>query len=367
MTARVPDAAPELYAVIMAGGQGRRFWPRSRRRQPKQLLAIGTREPLLLETVSRLRPLIPAERVLICCGRELAPEVRKLLPEVPEKNLVLEPTGRDTAPAIGLALQHLRRRVGERERRTLVAVLPADHYIRKPGRFRAVLARAARAADRRGLILTIGIVPDFPSPAYGYIRPGEPVPGEKGVRRVRRFVEKPDPRAAKKYLQQGYLWNAGMFLFRLDTMTAAFRRHLPEAAAGLDRIGAAIGGPGEARVLARLFPRLPRISIDYGIMEKADNVAVVAGDFGWRDVGGWDALYRLLGGEGIKNISRGPAQLVNSAGCYVESEKLVALVGVENLVVIETPDAILVLKRDRETDLKKLTDLLDASGRREVL
>ena len=366
MTIPKPKLAT-IYAVIMAGGQGRRFWPRSRKLKPKQLLAIGTREPLIKETVSRLMPLVPAERVLICCGRELAPEIRQLLPEVPEENLVLEPVGRDTAPGIGLALEHLRHRQRGRLDQAVAMVLPADHYIKSSGRFRATLARAAAAANQTGLILTIGIVPDYPSPAYGYIRPGEPLPGARGALRVKSFVEKPDPATARKYLKQGYLWNAGMFVFRLDVMKDAFARHLPETAAGLDEIGRSLGKPAAGRTLARVFPRLGKVSVDYGIMEKAENVGVVAADFGWHDVGGWDALYRLLGGEGIKNISRGPVHIIDSSGCYVEGEKLIALVGVEDLVVVESPDAILVLKRDREMDLKKLTDLLHAKGKREVL
>ncbi|HUT53968.1 MAG TPA: sugar phosphate nucleotidyltransferase [bacterium] len=350
---------PALYAVIMAGGSGRRFWPRSRKQRPKQLLALGAGGPLVRETLDRLLPLCPPRRIYVSCGRDIAAAIAAALPEVPQSNFIIEPVGRDTAPCVGLALQHLAA-AGIADD-AVMAVLPADHCIGRPARFRSTLARAAAAARRQKLIVTIGIVPDRPSAAYGYIQPAAPAPGEKGARRVKRFVEKPDLKTARRYIERGFLWNAGMFVFRLDVMREAYRKFLPDMAADLEKIGATDAGT-RARIIARVFPGLRKVSIDYGIMEKAGNVAVVPGEFDWCDVGGWDALYRMQGGDGIKNIAQGPAEFVGSRGCYVESGKLAALVGVHGLVVIETDDAILILRRESEADLKKLTDRLAAKG-----
>jgi mannose-1-phosphate guanylyltransferase len=351
----------------MAGGAGRRFWPLSRRNKPKQLLAIGTGEPLVWETVDRLLPMLTHDRIFISCGRDIARSIPEVLPGIAKKNLIIEPVGRDTAPCVGLALERLCRLEGADPERSVVAVLPADHYIGLPGKFRKTLERAALAALGSGMIMTIGIVPDRPSSAYGYIQPGAEISGEKGVFRVRRFVEKPDQRTARGYVSRGYLWNAGMFVFRLDVMRKAFREHLPKTAAGLCEIGEALGSRKQKSVIERVFPGLEKISLDYGIMEKVKNAAVVPGEFDWCDVGGWDALYRLMGGDGVKNIARGPVELVNSEGCYVEGKKLLALVGVRDLVVVETEDAILVLGKDAEAELKKLTDLLEKKGRKDLL
>lgn len=357
---------PSVYAVIMAGGSGRRFWPKSRALMPKQLLAIGARGPLVRETVSRLLPMLPAANVFISCGREIARGMARVLPGIPRQNFIIEPAGRDTAPCVGLAMHYVKK-IKKAHDDDVIMVLPADHCIGAPGRFRQALKRAVRAASRKNLIVTIGIVPDRPSPAYGYLRPGVPLAGFKDVFMVRSFVEKPGPKTARRCLARGFLWNAGMFVFRLDVMMEAYRGQLPAMARGLDKISRAMGKKDYERTLRGVFPRLEKVSIDYGIMEAAPGVAVVRGDFGWCDVGGWDALYRLLGGKGVENISRGPAEFVNSLGNYVESDKLVALVGADNLVVIETEDAILVLGRESEADLKILIEQLKRGGRKDLL
>lgn len=347
-----------LWALILAGGKGRRFWPKSRECLPKQLLAIGCDQPMVRETVRRLLPLIPPERILVSAGEELGQELKKLLPEIPTQNFLLEPIGRDTAAAIGLALARFRANSGADPTREILAVLPADHVINHPSRFRRTLVKAGEAAQR-GLIVTIGIPPDRPSPAYGYLQPGAELPGLKGVRRVKRFVEKPDVKTAAKYLARGYLWNAGMFIFRRDVMETAYQRFLPEMTAGLHRIARAFQTSRPGPPIRREFLRFPKISIDYAVMEKAENVAVVPGDFGWCDVGGWEACYRLEGGDGQKNVIKGPGEFLDSRGCYVESQKFTALVGVDDLVVIETADALLILRRDQEAALKKLTERLE--------
>jgi len=359
--------APELFAVIMAGGKGKRFWPKSREKKPKQLLPIGAKEPLVRETVTRLMPLLAPERVFISCGKDLAPKIAAVVPEVPRSNFIIEPTGRDTAPCVGLAIEQVRRLSPGAGDDSVIAVLPADHRIGKPGRFRKTLQRAARTAFRKKLIMTIGIVPDRPSQAYGYIQPGQPVPGERGVAKAKQFVEKPDQATAKRYLKRGFLWNAGMFVFRIDVMREAYKKHQPGMAKRLAEIGAAMGTRKNKRVTETIFPKLEKISIDYAIMEKTDRAAVIPGDFDWTDVGGWDALYCMMGGDGESNVKMGNVEIVDSRGCYAEGTRLVALVGVEDLVVIETEDAVLVLNRERDGDIKKLTDLLAKKGIKEVL
>lgn len=358
---------PALFAVIMAGGKGRRFWPKGRAHRPKQLLPIGSGEPLVRETVKRLLPAIPAERVFISCGKDLAPDIAAVLPEVPWDNFIVEPVGRDTAPCVGLSVEHVLRRSPEASEDSVIAILPADHCIKKPGKFRTALKQAAAVAHRGEKIVTIGILPGRPSSAYGYIQPGKELAGGGKARALKKFVEKPGEKTARRYLEKGYLWNAGMFVFRIDVMRRAYAEHLPGMHAGLTKIGDAMNGPSREKVLEMAFPKLQKISLDYGIMEKVDNAAVVPGDFGWTDVGGWDALYRLLGGDGEKSVTRGEVELVDSKGCYAEGEKTIALVGVEGLVVVETDDAILVLKREREEEIKQLTDRLERSGRDDLL
>jgi mannose-1-phosphate guanylyltransferase len=365
--AKAEKMTPPLFVVIMAGGKGRRFWPRSRTGRPKQLLPIGTKEPLLRETVDRLLPLLEPTRIFISTSRELMPAAASLVPEIPSVNFILEPEGRDTAAGLGLALEYVSRTAAAENDETVLAMLPADHCIGRPGRFRQALKKAVITAARTRAIVTLGIKPDRPSPAYGYIQPGNPLPGHPGVWQVQRFVEKPDPATAQKYIQKGFLWNAGMFIFRCDVMRAAFRCYLPELAAGLERIGRSMGTPRYPRDLARLFPRLPKISLDFGIMEKADHVAVVPVSIDWSDVGGWDALYCRQAQGPAANVATGPVELVDTTGCYVEAERLVALVGVKDLVVIDCPDAVLVMHRDREADLKKLTDRLEKKGRKDLL
>jgi len=352
---------PELWAVILAGGRGLRFWPRSRLDRPKPLLALGTRKPLIVETVARLAGLVPASRIFISTARSSARGFQKALPGIPRSQFILEPEGRDTAAGIGLAAVWLEPRMQKASADAVLAVLPADHVITRPAAFRTALLAAARIAAAEDVFVTIGIRPTAPSPLFGYLLPGQPYPGGKGAVRLKRFQEKPRPRAAKKLIARGGLWNAGMFIFRPATLRQALSRHQPALAAGLERIARA-PTPQQAKVIRTVFPRLPRISFDYAIMEKAEKVAMVPGDFGWADVGSWDMLYRFLGGAGEENVARGPVAAIASRGCYVESDKLVALVGVEDLVLVETADAILVMRRGQEQKLKALVAQMEKRG-----
>ena len=356
---REPKRA-EVHAVILAGGKGTRFWPRSRMRRPKQLLPIVSERSMVQETLERLKPLIPPRRVWVVTGADHAEELCEQLPSIPREQIIVEPLGRNTAPAIGLAA-HL---IGRRSPDATMVVLPADHHVRFADRFRETLDRAIAIAASGELLVTIGIEPNAPETGYGYIERGEPL-GE-GVHRVARFTEKPDQTRAEEFLAAGrYLWNSGIFIWRVRAIREALARHLPEIERHLGTIAAAWGDP---RVLADLYPKIEEISIDYGVLEKADNVAVVAGDFGWDDIGSWTALMRLWPADADGNVVRGRVVAVDSRGNLVAADRrLVALVGVEDLVVIETDDAVLICPTGRAQDVKQVIEELRQRGWKEHL
>lgn len=359
------------WAVIMAGGSGTRFWPASRSRRPKQLLPLGAdpSESLLAATVRRIRPLVPGERVIVVTGAALAEATRAALPEVPPENVLCEPVGRNTAPCIAWAAAHVLRK----DPSAVVCVLPSDHTIADEETFRGVLSRALATAAA-GTVTTVGIKPTRPETGYGYVETGAPSETGGGALSVVRFVEKPDLERAKQYVDGGrHLWNAGMFFFRADAMRALVSEHLPELAAGVARIDAAAGGPDAARVLAEVFPTLPSVSIDHGVMEKAKKLAVVPGDFGWNDVGSWQSAWELADKDQRGNAARGDAVFVEASGNLVHDlttgakKKLFAVVGVDDLVIVETDDAVLVIRRDRAQDVRAAVDALKAKGRADVL
>ena len=314
-----------------------------------------------------MAPLIKPDNVFISCGEDLVQKIANAVPEVPLQNFIVEPVGRDTAPCIALSVVHIMHRQKENGPDAVIAVLPADHIITKPGKFRNTLSKAAVTANNTGMITTIGILPDRPCPSYGHIQPGKLLNDKSCAMYVKRFVEKPDLKTAARYTKSGYFWNAGMFLFRPDTMIDAFKIYLPDVFKGIDKIADSIGTKNEKKTTAKIFPGLKKISIDYGIMEKVKDVAVVPGDFGWTDIGGWDSLYIHMGGDGKNNISEGTVHSVDSTGCYTEGKKMVALVGVEDLVIIDTDDVLLIAKRGKEDELKKMTDKLNIKGLDKVL
>ena len=354
------EQTPTVHAVILAGGKGTRFWPKSRVRRPKQLLPIVSERTMVQETVERLAPLIPAERVWVVTGVDHERELRDQLPAVPRGHIVVEPVGRNTAPAIGIAAELIAR---DDPRATMV-VLPADHHIRYPDRFREVLERAIALAAGEALLVTIGIEPNAPETGYGYIERGEEI--ASGIHRVRRFTEKPDRARAEEFVRSGrYLWNGGIFVWRVATIREALSRYLPETARELREIAAA---SGDAARVAAAYARMPEQSIDYGVLEKADNVAVVAGEFGWDDIGSWSALLRLGPADASGNVVRGRVLALSSRGNLVAGDKrLVALVGVEDLVVIDTEDAVLVCSASRVQDVKQIIDELERRGWKEHL
>ena len=370
-----------VHAVILAGGSGTRFWPASRRDRPKQLLPLAGREgePLIAATVRRLDPLVPAERVWIATGPRIAEATAAALPGVPRSQILVEPVARNTAAPIGWAAATIARKDPD----AIVAVLPADHFIADEPRFRAVLGTALGAAEG-GWLTTVGIVPTRPETGYGYIEVGAAV--AEGVQGVARFVEKPDRARAAEFLAGGkHLWNAGMFFFRARVMREAIAKHLPELGAGLDRLDAAAAAGNEAAVLAELFPKFPSISIDHGVMEKASKLAVVPGSFGWNDIGSWEVTWELAAhdaqgnavpegtvavdarGNLVKDLTTGGGSGGSGGSGASGSRRRFALVGVDNLVIVETDDAVLIIPRERAQDVRTVVEALQNRGETERL
>ncbi|MFZ5468130.1 MAG: mannose-1-phosphate guanylyltransferase [Myxococcota bacterium] len=347
-----------LFPVIIAGGSGTRFWPLSRKARPKQFLPLASDRPLIVETAARVEHISQRKDRFVVCGRAHAAAVKRLTKAVPAKNVLVEPVARNTAPAIGLATVH----VAARDPQGVLAVLPADQHVRDVPSFQQALLRAAEAA-KRGDIVTLGIRPTRAETGYGYIRRGVPVAA--GVDRVQAFVEKPDAGTAQRYLASGeYLWNAGIFVFRADVMLAAFERHLPELAGGLSRIAAALGTRRYPKALAKEFPRLPSISIDYGVAEKAPNIAVVPGDFGWSDVGSFNALPDVRAADEAGNVVLGEGAIVldSRSSVVLAGERPLAVVGMSDVVVVDAGDAVLVLPKEKSQDVRKVVAQLEQRG-----
>ncbi|MEO0795071.1 MAG: sugar phosphate nucleotidyltransferase [Verrucomicrobiota bacterium] len=348
---------PQKFVVIMAGGRGERFWPQSRLRKPKHLLPIVGEEPMLTQTVKRLEGLVAPEQVLIITNAEQRDAVLEVCPMLPPENVIAEPIGRDTAPAVGLAMEIVRSRDPE----GVFAMLPADHVIHDAAGFRRVLSAAFDAATQEAVLVTIGIEPDCPATGFGYIHKGEQYTEIENLPlfRVQGFVEKPDLETAKSYLDSGeYFWNAGMFVWTVGTVDAAFAQHVPGLHAALGEIGKALAANEDiASVLEREYPQLEKISVDYALMEKADNVVTLPSAFDWDDVGAWPAIANHHEKDDSENVVKGAGWVEMGSGNIVLSENdghLLALVGVDNLIVVRTEDATLVCPKDRAQDIKKL-------------
>ncbi len=352
----------QRFALILAGGRGTRFWPLSRRARPKQCLALTGERTLIQLTVDRVLPLVPAERVLVLTSPDMAALVASQLPEIPPENILIEPSGRGTAPCLGLAAVEIQRRAGPD---AVAIALPADQLVSDPEALRAGLAAGAEAAERTGALVTLGIRPTRPETGFGYLELGEPAGDFAGqaLHHVARFVEKPDAATAQRYLDGGrHLWNAGIFLFRADAMRAAFRAHLPRSADALDAI---LADPSQ---LPDRWRDLDATSIDYGIMERHAHTLVVPCSPGWSDVGAWPEAAaswpEVAGGRGLAEavVARdAEGNAVHAPG------KVVALLGVSGLVVVSTEDALLVMDAGRAQELRHLVDALERRGLERVL
>ncbi len=350
-----------LYAVIMAGGIGSRFWPRSRQAHPKQFLNVFGESTLIQNTLGRMQGLTPPERCLVVTHERYVAQTRDQLPALPSANILAEPIGRNTAPCIAYAAQRLLRQDPD----ATMIVLPADHLIRDVRQFHEVLRVAAEKAREPGALVTVGITPTHPETGYGYVQ-FDHAPGFKAdalrAYPVRTFAEKPDVATAERFLDSGdFLWNSGMFIWRADSLLDQMQRHLPDVCDAFAPVAAAIGTDGEAAAVAEAYQTSPSISIDYGVMERADHVYVVPGSFGWSDVGDWRAVYDLSDKDRHGNVLHNHVIVHDSSRCLVQgSDRLVVLIGIHDAVVVDTEDALLVCHRDSTQQIKNVVNYLHA-------
>ncbi|WP_406678052.1 sugar phosphate nucleotidyltransferase [Neomoorella carbonis] len=351
----------DVFTIIMAGGSGERFWPYSRKDRPKQFLQVVGQGTLLQQTVQRAKLLCPVEQIYIVTGRSYLNLVQEQVPEIPKENLIVEPVGRDTAPCIALALSILE----ARGLNGTMIVLPSDQMVIGEDGFLRSLSTAVKLAHETCGLVTIGIRPTRPETGYGYIRIGERLSSLSAFR-VAAFTEKPDMGRAISFLSSGeYLWNSGMFIWQVSAIHDAFERYLPELIKGITPIRESVDTPDFETILSRVFPTLTRISIDYGIMEKADNVYVVPGDFGWDDLGTWTALERVTKCDIDGNFVQGRSVLVDTKNTILRNDntdKLVVTFGLKDTLVVDTPDVLMVADKKRAPELKKLLDELRKQG-----
>jgi mannose-1-phosphate guanylyltransferase len=357
----------DFYVVIMAGGSGTRLWPLSRQNQPKQAIELIGDRTMFQRAVDRLDTLLPPEQILVVTASEHVDALAAQAPGIPRENFVIEPMGRGTAGAIGLAASHLQRR----DPQAVMAVLTADHYIEKVDKFRRALAAAAKMA-RAGHIVTLGIQPSFPATGYGYIRRGQLVQQADGfdVCKVEAFVEKPDATRAAEFLAAGlYSWNSGMFVWQIGRIMAEFARQMPEFYAQLEVIGAALGTPRQADVVAEVWPQVRKETIDYGIMEGAPDVVVIPVDIGWTDIGDWSAVFQLHEADTAGNVVVGADHVgVGTEATFIRGgRRLIATVGLKDVIIVDTDDALLICACDHAQDVKQVVERLQKEGRLEHL
>jgi mannose-1-phosphate guanylyltransferase len=347
----------QLYVVVMAGGSGERFWPLSTPAHPKQFPPLFEGRSSFQRTVERAETLVGRGHVLVATRQDLIPLVREQLPGFPEGNCIGEPVGRDTAACVGLAAAV----VEQRAPGASILVAPSDHCIAPLHAFEETVRRGlALLARIPEALVTLGIPPTGPETGYGYILAGEAVPEYPVVRRCQRFTEKPDRTTAERFVADGrYYWNSGIFLWRAATILEAIARHLPEHGAALAAIRAALGGPAERQTLEAVFPRIPKVSIDVGVLEKAETVFMVPATFSWDDVGAWNALGRILPKDEAGNAVVGRHFGRDSHSCVVYgTTRPIATVGLRNLVVVETPEGVLVCPLDRAQEVKEIVRML---------
>ena len=332
-----------VKAVIMAGGKGERFWPLSREKFPKQLLSLIGKKSLLQETVDRLQPLISPQDILVVTRRSLARAIKRQLPQIPRKNIISEPVGRNTAPCIGLAAKMIKEDA-------VMVVLPADHIIKPRRKFLDTLKKAITLAKKTENLITIGIKPTYPATGYGYIEAGNKE--KQQVFRVKRFVEKPDKKKAERFLKTGrFFWNSGMFVWRKSVVLEAIGKYMPSLYQKLQMVS--------SKNISKLYPGLPNVSIDYGIMEKAKNSLLIPADFSWEDLGSWESLDKFLSRDKEKNTIIGRVSTIDSQNCIMVNRKgLLSAIGVSDLIIVSTEDVTLVFPKGKGQQVKKLVGKL---------
>lgn len=343
-----------IFAVIMAGGKGERFWPKSRMKLPKQLLKLAGDDTMIRATVKRLDGLVNNDDIYIVTGIDYASLISDQLPQVPVQNILIEPMGKNTAACIGLAALHIEKRNPE----AVMLVLPSDHLIKNTDKFVKTLKCAIEVAQKGDNLVTLGIKPTRPETGYGYIQFNQIINKFEGrmVYEVKRFVEKPNLETAKKYIESGnFLWNSGMFIWKVSTILKNIEQNMPGLYQGLMKIKEAMGSDEEETVLYQEYSKFESISVDYGIMEKADSIYVVAADFDWDDVGSWTSLERIYEKDEDGNIIRGNIVSLDTRKCIIEgTDKLIATIGVEDLVIVDTKDAILICSKDKAQRIRDL-------------
>ena len=356
-----------IYAVIMAGGSGTRFWPASRAARPKQLLNLAGDKSMVQATLDRLSGLVPTERSLIVTNERLVDTMRAQLPSLPATSIVGEPCQRDTAPCVGLAAAMLLREDAD----AIMVVMPADHVIQAVDRFQDAIRQAVRLVEEEPeRKITFGIRPTYPAESFGYVERGDPLVDHKDTYTVRQFHEKPSAERAEQYLAAGtFLWNSGIFVWRASTILAELKRHEPEMHGHLVSIGAAVGGADFEDVFAREFAAIAGRSIDYAVMEKAQDVVVVEAPFDWDDVGSWQAIARLRGADDDGNTIVGKHIGIDTSGTIVrgDDDHLIVTVGLEDCIVVRTPDATFVASKSREESIREVVRILEEKGWHEHL
>lgn len=342
----------KVTALIMAGGKGERFWPKSRANLPKQFLSLTDDGKTMIQlTVERIRPLVDIQDVYIATNSNYRELVKQQLPGLPQENILCEPVARNTAPCIGLGAVH----VAAKYEDAVMIVLPSDHLIKDNEVFIDTFRAACEIAQKGDNLVTVGISPNYPETGYGYIRYDKEKPYGTAYA-VEQFVEKPDLETAKTYLAEGgYLWNSGMFVWRVSTILGCFQKYMPMTYEGLKKIQSAIRSADEEKILLEEFPKFESVSVDYGIMEKAENIYILPGNFGWDDVGSWLAVGRIKKNDENHNVISGTVVSVNTSDCVIEgSDKLIAAVGLKDMIIVDTKDAILIAAKENAGEIKQV-------------
>lgn len=363
-----------IYAVIMAGGGGTRFWPWSREKNPKQLLPIISSRTMIEETVSRLSPFLPAQRILVVTARNQINKVRQALPSLPADNFLTEPVGKNTAPCLGLAAFRLRQLYQE----AIMVVLPADHFILEQQKFLKTLEVATAFAQKENFLITLGLQPTAPETGYGYILKGELLARMKDVEifKAKTFREKPSRELALSYLADGnYLWNSGMFVWRVGIFLKALEICLPELYQEMAILPQVLGTAQERKILPKIYARCPAISVDYGVMEKAPNVAMIQAQFSWDDVGSWFALWKICPKDQKGNVylskrenGQGKILALDSSGCLIRAEKnLIAVLGMKDTIVVEAGGSVLVCPKDKSQEVRQILARIKEKGWKKYL
>jgi len=356
-----------IYTLIMAGGSGTRFWPRSKAANPKQYLNIFGEESLLQSTINRFREFSSSENIYIVSKKSQANILEKQTSLLPKQNLIYEPVGKNTLPCIGLAAMF----VHKTNPNGIMVVSPADHLIRDNKLFKDTAIKASKLADQYNGIVTIGIKPSYPSTGYGYVQIEKEIGAKNAIKqfKVKQFVEKPDESTANGYINEGgYYWNSGLFVFKVSVFLDAVKKFAPDIYTGLKKIQSAIGSPDFNETLESVYNSFENISVDYGIMEHANNIYLVEGNFNWNDLGSWESVYLADNKNANGNAVSGESIIIDSKNSYVYTEKgLIALIGLDNVIVVRDGDTILVCNRENAEDVKKVVNKLKAENKNQYL